>query len=375
MTAALLDRDRLRLTFRSVQLEREFQAQFYKRHLRQNQIAAICGFLLYALFAIVDRGVGGDHWQTLILIRLGITQPLFAIIVGGFFVPGVAARYAHLLVFLAVLLAGISIIVMNILLPPAVQNLYLPGILVVLIFGLGFLRTDFRWPVAAGGGLFVIYLLLTYHFRPLPFPVLLASVFYFLSSLFIMAYTCWFLERKEREAFVLERQLRRLAHTDDLTGLANRRAFWHRFQEAWRSALRDGVSLTLVLVDLDRLKQINDACGHASGDAAIRQLAEALRSRAHEAEGLAARLGGDEFALLLQGGDRDRWQAAAASLARGFGSLSGSSGRQPLTASVGLVTVVPTPDLAPEDVLRQADEALYQAKRAGRACMRSLEPG
>lgn len=165
--------------------------------------------------------------------------------------------------------------------------------------------------------------------------------------------------------FLMEHQLWRLAHTDELTGLANRRAFIDHFAAEQRRALRSGRPISLLLADLDHLKQINDTRGHKEGDATLKRLAGALQSHARRPGDIAARLGGDEFVLLLSGCSHERACQIARRLAAGE---DGSARKEAtFTASVGLISTVPGPDCKLELLLQQADDALYHAKRNGRA--------
>ncbi len=169
-----------------------------------------------------------------------------------------------------------------------------------------------------------------------------------------------------------ERRLARLAHTDELTGLPNRRSFMEHLRLAsdasdW-SAEQPGAVL---MIDVDHFKHINDTHGHASGDAVLQQLAAHFSARLREGD-IAARLGGEEFAVLLPRvrlddaeGLADRLRAAVA--AQPFQRDDGEVLRY--TISVGVAGIAPG---EPEATLRQADRALYEAKRAGRNRVRRL---
>jgi diguanylate cyclase (GGDEF)-like protein/PAS domain S-box-containing protein len=157
---------------------------------------------------------------------------------------------------------------------------------------------------------------------------------------------------------VREQELRRLADTDPLTGLYNRRRFAAELQRHLRHGERYGARGALLLIDIDGLKQINDRRGHAAGDRAILATAGRLRSRLRATD-IVARVGGDEFAVLLAEADTDQSEAVAASLA-GTDHTSGDD-KLP-TLSIG-VTELRGPD--PDVAMKRADSAMYIAKRRG----------
>jgi diguanylate cyclase (GGDEF)-like protein len=157
-------------------------------------------------------------------------------------------------------------------------------------------------------------------------------------------------------------RLERQAAEDPLTGLANRRAFYRDCAAEFSRAQRAGNVVSIVMLDLDEFKAINDAHGHPYGDQVLLGVAGALRGaiRAHDT---AARMGGEEFAILLPEADADAAydiaERARSAVARV--SVAGS----PLSCSAGVTTASPA-DASPADLLALADSALYQAKRLGR---------
>jgi two-component system, cell cycle response regulator len=165
-----------------------------------------------------------------------------------------------------------------------------------------------------------------------------------------------------------ETQLQALARTDPLTGLANIRAFRARLAEEVKRALRYRTSLACVMVDLDNLKPINDQLGHVAGDAAIEAVAEVIRRELRETD-FAARYGGDEFVILLPHTSADEARVLAERVQvrlRDAGpEVDGHAIL--LTASFGISALDETPDDPAGTLVRRADAALYEAKRAGRA--------
>jgi diguanylate cyclase (GGDEF)-like protein len=168
----------------------------------------------------------------------------------------------------------------------------------------------------------------------------------------------------------LVHELRRLAHTDSLTGVANRRQLFESSPRIVGAAHRAHESVTVVMIDIDNFKEINDRFGHHAGDQILRAVAEACRSQLRP-EDLVGRYGGDELiAVLLDTTTEDALHVAArlqSRLNRFFRDTS--VGPVPATLSIGVAGITDTRSL--DALLARADIALYTAKREGRNCIRS----
>ena len=158
-------------------------------------------------------------------------------------------------------------------------------------------------------------------------------------------------------------EVRLLSITDPLTGLFNRRHFGRRLSEEAKRAQRHGHAASLLCVDIDRLKAINDDFGHKAGDGALVAVGRALLDNVRNID-VVARIGGDEFAVLLL--ETSAAQAAALSQ-RVLAEVAwqGDVLASGLTISIGIAELSTAIDLEPDDLLVAADAALYQAKAAG----------
>jgi diguanylate cyclase len=178
--------------------------------------------------------------------------------------------------------------------------------------------------------------------------------------------------RMEEQAEELDRT-RREAHTDALSGVANRKAFDDKMKLLFGYHRRDGIPFALLLADLDRFKWINDTHGHQAGDRVISQLGRLLAQVVREGD-FVARFGGDEFAVLLPHCDQDTAikvgdRIRAGTTRANFG-VAGSE-HTAITVSVGLA-LARSGDNA-ESLFRRADEALYASKKGGRNQVRCLD--
>jgi diguanylate cyclase (GGDEF)-like protein len=169
--------------------------------------------------------------------------------------------------------------------------------------------------------------------------------------------------------YVLGRQadrLRQLSTTDALTGLYNRGALNTYLAHEWRRARRYRAPLSVLLVDVDQLKYVNDVHGHAAGDQVIRSLARAITMTLRDSD-IGGRWGGDEFLIIAPG----TAGVAAATLAERLQlelAKWKATGEAKATASVGVATFDPNagPQEDPDALVQAADAALYRAKAAGR---------
>ncbi len=164
----------------------------------------------------------------------------------------------------------------------------------------------------------------------------------------------------------LEEELRRFAITDGLTGGFNRRHFLYLAERDARRCLRNGHAISLLLMDLDRFKSINDTFGHAAGDDVLVAFAALCRSRLRDLD-IFGRIGGEEFAVVLPEVDMHQALEIAARLrtACAASEVVHRDRRLAITVSVGVAPVLETDDPV-EDAMSRADRALYRAKSRGR---------
>jgi diguanylate cyclase (GGDEF)-like protein len=226
----------------------------------------------------------------------------------------------------------------------------------------GILRIgDANWRVratpAAGGPL------IAHYYRALA--VLAAG---FVITGFLAAYL-WLLNRNARQLARANRRVLELAQTDILTGLPNRAFFLQQLHDVNSYERRQGGAFAILMLDLDRFKNVNDSLGHAAGDELLRQVAHRLRSTLRSTDVL-ARFGGDEFAVIQSACDDQR--RGSLDLAARISKLIAEPFQLPghrveIGTSIG-IALAPQHGIEQEELLRKADLALYRSKSAGRDC-------
>jgi diguanylate cyclase (GGDEF)-like protein len=235
-------------------------------------------------------------------------------------------------------------------------------------------RDGRRWKVGTVGGVVLVAAAILSVVEAIYQSILMASVpvplsnwlwlfgFDFVVPLYALLLVLAWGERDRAEA-----ALARLATTDSLTGVLNRRGFFGRAVVAIGAARRRGEDVALIVFDIDHFKAVNDDYGHQIGNAVLRMLASAVTGGLRS-DAVFGRVGGEEFALLLPNARPDQAMVAAE---RVRGNIRGAllpDGVSPVTASAGVAEVADTgePEAALRAALATADAGLYDAKRGGR---------
>ena len=174
------------------------------------------------------------------------------------------------------------------------------------------------------------------------------------------------LRMAQQHALELAAQAQRLALTDPLTGLANRRSIFEQLTRLAQTSPQQGEPLNLVLFDIDHFKQVNDTHGHLAGDAVLQRIAELARRQVRSGD-LVGRIGGEEFVWLLRGVDAGRARELAERLRESIERESADGDLPQVTISLG-IALLRLGD-TPEQLIARADEALYRAKESGRNCV------
>jgi len=178
------------------------------------------------------------------------------------------------------------------------------------------------------------------------------------------------LEIEKEKSEQLARAMEKMSREDALTGLANRRYFDAVYEREWQRAQRYGTAMAVMFIDIDYFKKYNDHYGHQMGDDCISQVGRIIGAQAKRAGDLAARYGGEEFVVIYPQtgldalkaiGERTRQAVLDAAIAHAVSATADQ-----VTVSIGLASCLPNQGLLPDQLLKRADENLYQAKHQGR---------
>lgn len=178
------------------------------------------------------------------------------------------------------------------------------------------------------------------------------------------------LEQARLDTETANQALEKLARTDELTQVANRRFFNEYLDQEWQRMLQAQLPFSLILIDIDFFKHYNDTYGHLVGDECLVQVAKVLKMAVQRSSTLAARYGGEEFALILSNTSLTEALQIATDIQAQIKALhiphKTSQVSPYVTLSMGLACAIPTGQWSPAQLVRQADQALYQAKLEGR---------
>jgi diguanylate cyclase (GGDEF)-like protein len=377
--------DRVSGELRDPVAELRYRAEYLHAHATALRTIAVCIAVGFSCFTVLDLGsLGvGMAWAALLALRVAVAALVVAVAVRvvtrtDSFVDGsglhllTAAQLGVFAVTLTASAARPGDAVTNALSTTVVML----GALVVVP---GRFRTQVALAVALVGG-FVAVSVTRFEDPPLPLGPLVMNLAaaVALGSVLLSIHNRrqreqWCATRRERAArealdaelvvaAELRAELQRLARQDPLTQTANRRELLRVATDALED-LEDGHPLSLVLLDVDRFKSVNDRFGHATGDAALVELV-ALVAGALRTDDLLARLGGEEFAVLLPGLDATAARRTAERIRSVVGErLRVGDPAEPLTVSVGVAAARDGDTV--DDLLARADAAMYAAKRSG----------
>lgn len=381
----MLDINLITLSFQAPEVERSFRENYSRRFHYQSVLAMGLAVGLYCLFGALDWLLYPRLVEELWGIRYVYSLlPLLLIMLA--LAGRMYWRFSQQLMALSLIIGNLAIVAMTVVIPAEMNDVYVGGLMLVALYGYTVARIRFVWATAANWLGIVAYNLANVWWGDASEWELIAGNFFCVTTNFMGMVACYSMEYDSRRGYLLQQELkkerarlnqvnRRLekqALTDDLTRLANRRSFFEHLHEEWRRAKRHEQCLSLIMIDVDYFKRVNDRYGHQAGDECLKQVAEALASHARRAGEVVARLGGEEFVLLLPGASAEAACEVAEAMRRDIaamdfvisGPVAGRGLR--LTISCGTASAIPDDESTPETLLSRADQAMYDAKDQGR---------
>ncbi len=384
----------LKASARSLRFSSDIEKQ-YLRHRNRGFLDAdikiiAAGLLVYLAFAWSDFYIGGEHAYTLLTIRCCITAILFA---GVIWIPrSQLGSYIIPLTAVGITVVGISVIYFIYLLEGLARYAYHLGLLPIQMFAMVSMRLSYRSFLVTSVFMVLVYILI-YGQIDLSTDtseagrIIMSLQPYFLTFWLVLVvmggYLAYVMEAAFRSDYIknrilgleadrlqiLTRKLQLLSTTDSMTQIANRRHFEQVFDSEWRRCQRNNESLALVMIDVDAFKAYNDTYGHQRGDECLRRIAASISDGCRRSTDLCARYGGEEFVILLPQMEEQGALDLANNVRQAIEELAiehRNSEMGIVTISAGIACQRPQPDEQPEDLIRLADQRLYQAKSAGR---------
>ena len=365
------------------ELERMYRLFVHPGRRRRYITLALVALVLYDLFAICDWFILPDIFHLAVMVRFLVVTP--AILLGMWLIHRRGnGRMLDPAAAILLLLGMASLcLFMGLSRHPNVIHYY-SGISVILMFSNMILRQPFAYALGVSLGGCLLYLLTLPHIPSMPSDSAISSVMVIVTSALFSLIGNFQTNYEHRRDFLMNAlqqisgrklsrmnsQLERLSLTDGLTGLANRRQFDLTLQREWHAAQRNRYPLTLVFLDVDHFKNYNDNYGHPAGDIVLRRIGAVLTMVSKRAQDLPARYGGEEFVVLLPHTDPEHGRMLAEGIRQDVQALGiphdYSEAADVVTVSLGVASFFPDRQHHPEDLVSQADQALYEAKQSGR---------
>ncbi len=380
-------RNRLSLRFANPRLETAFKRDYFHQSLRQVRVSLLVGGLLYAAFGLLDTSIVPESTTITWIIRYAVVFPVIAAVFALSFMHCFERRIETALV-IAGAVASFGIVAMISVAAPPGNYLYYAGLLLAATYIYTVMRLGFVPASLVNWSTVTLYEAVALSTGTTPQAILLNNSFFLVSINIVGMFACYYMEHYARADYLKRRLIRhqtvrlRAALTsvekarrtaeeqsrrDTLTGLFNRRHFQDMLTIELERTRRSPSPTSLILVDVDRFKRINDTHGHTAGDQVLRQVAGRVGLGLRRLD-TACRYGGEEFTILLPSSDARSARNVAERLRAGIETITTTESGELLsiTASLGVATIPAGERWDPDTLINRADQALYAAKKGGR---------
>lgn len=349
--------------------EEAFQRHYRDRGLPMARGALFFAILLIILVCLIDlRIMSVDYTNLIIPLRFMLMiLPLgLALLVA---LVDSLRPYVTWTVTLAAFITGIGTVMESILITEMRTNTILWGTMFFTFYPYLVLGLPARNSAIAAIPFIFIMASISFIY-PIPPEGLAYALLYMLFSNAVGLYSSYRLETAARESYQRRLDLKKMAETDSLTQLYNRRILDEILPRIWRHADREKNCIGIVLIDIDYFKQYNDCYGHQAGDECLRKVAAALKNTMRRPLDYVARYGGEEFLILLYAPSFEFMQRITDKCRKAIEDLdiehNKSTVSDRVTVSIGAGFIWPSAELQVDACLKRVDEALYRAKKEGR---------
>lgn len=363
-------------------VEARFEADTQQQRSRSMVLAGLVSAIIYVLFLFNDYSFRPDAFPVAVLLRAGVMLPIGLTILWWVH-RGVSPARREALMSSTVILAMVlsCLISASSTAPYSYLDVFSFGLILVVGNVVYSLRFSYAWASSVISILIALIFVILY--EPMPIEVKRLAMFTLVTKALFTLVANYRLEASERNSYlhVLKERLRagsylednqalsQLSMTDPLTNISNRRKFDALLPICWQEAIDKDISLGLLVIDIDHFKAYNDYYGHPQGDECLRNVANTMQDNSRESD-LVVRFGGEEFVVLMANASPEMVKRAAERIQRSVEALQipnhGHSKESVVTVSIGVAVLSPIVGITPVDLLNQADEALYEAKRQGR---------
>ncbi len=364
---------RFLLRFQNPQVEKEFRAHDCSSTIPLARFCYFSAVFIWGGFGLLDTSLSAEKTTALWLIRFAIGEPVLLIALAATFIRPLWP-WLKLLGLAVTFVLGMCVLGMLLVLGPPLSLTYYAGIILVLFPAYVFAQVRFPHAIAVSLVLLAAYWWITLSHNMTGSAVAAATLTFMTTTVYIGLVACFLLEWARRRDFAHLRTIaqtnehfRRMSLLDDLTRLRNRRHLETTLYAAIEDFSRMSYQSAVIMIDIDNFKLVNDGLGHATGDRILIEAAASISECTRPVDA-AFRIGGDEFVVLLPEATGSSALAVALKIMKSFSDryrsvLTGSD--LPVGMSIGVAQIRPETK-TPSDLLKAADDALYEAKRRGK---------
>jgi diguanylate cyclase (GGDEF)-like protein len=380
-------RNRLSLRFANPRLEAAFRRDYSHQSLRQVRVSLLVGGFFYAAFGLLDTHIVPKSTEIIWVIRYAVVCPVIAAVFALSFTRYFERHMETAMVIVGIVASFGIVAMIGVAVPPG-SYLYYAGLLLVATCIYTFIRLGFVPASLVNWGTVALYEAIALSTGTTPAAILLNNSFFLVSINIVGMSACYYMEHYARTDYLKRRLIRRQtvrlqaaltsvekarhkaeeqSRRDALTGLFNRRHFQDMLTTELERTRRSPSPTSLIIVDIDRFKRINDTYGHTTGDQVLRQVAGRVGLGLRRPD-TACRYGGEEFTILLPSSDARSARNVAERLRADIETITTTESGEPLsiTASLGVATIPVGERWDPDTLINRADQALYAAKKGGR---------